>query len=169
MVIFLLGAPILEFNIWDLLDDEQFEQFGKVLGFWVLADFDNVRRYQMGMRSVSMPGEFVTNEVPLECNATYFLNYAPTEIRAKAEKTALELHEWLASVWVNDNDFVAALLADLMIRHRNPQGYRIRPDSFMAVGARLNTTMGTNPPGYVFAAFDKLLAELRESKASEIL
>lgn len=52
-----LGPPILEFKVEDLLDDERFEEFRKVLHFWVLNDFDNVRRYQMGVRQVWMPYE----------------------------------------------------------------------------------------------------------------
>ena len=47
---YLLGPPILEFKVEELLDDERFEQFRKVLHFWILNNFDNVRRYQMGMR-----------------------------------------------------------------------------------------------------------------------
>jgi hypothetical protein len=88
-----LGPPILEFKVEDLLDDERFEQYRKVLHFWVLNDFDNVRRFQIGMRSVGWPGEHITNKVPAGSNAKYYLAYAPKEIRAKAEETASELLE----------------------------------------------------------------------------
>jgi hypothetical protein len=81
-----MGAPILDFKIEDLLDDEKFELFGEILKFSVLTDHHNVHLYKMGMRSVSMPGRYTTNKVPLGRGARYFLNYAPPEIRARAEE-----------------------------------------------------------------------------------
>jgi hypothetical protein len=105
-----LGPPILEFKVEDLLDDERFEQYRKVLHFWVLNDFDNVRRFQMGMRLIGWPGEHTTNKVPAGSNAKFSLVYAPPEIRAKAEETASELLEWLARVRLNDRDYLGAML-----------------------------------------------------------
>jgi hypothetical protein len=163
---FQMGAPILQFNVWDLLDDEKFELFRAVLRFWILADQDNVRRYQMGMLSLAMPGEYTTNVVPLGNYARYFLNYATTEIRAKAEETAWELLQWLASVRFNDNDVLGTLLALLALRHHDPSGRTFAAYLFMRLRSMgLDAAMGTGhrgPGDYVFAPYDKLLNELRE-------
>jgi hypothetical protein len=161
-----LGPPILEFKVEDLLDDERFEQYRKVLRFWVLNDFDNVRRFQMGMRSVGWPGEHTTNEVPAGSNAKYSLIYAPPEIRAKAEETASELLEWLARVRLNNGDYLGTLLAALMLRRRDPdpQVGQFPWDVFSSLRGitKLEAATSTNRTDYVAAPFDKLLAELVE-------
>ena len=38
-----LGAPVLEFTISELLDDERFSLIGGILRFWILNDMDNIR------------------------------------------------------------------------------------------------------------------------------
>jgi hypothetical protein len=161
---YLLGPPILEFKIEDLLDDDRFAEFRNVLHFWVLNDFDNVRRYQMGMRSVRMPAEHTTNEVPASINAEYLLSYAPQEIRDKAEATAWELLQWLARVRLNDSDYLGALLAVLVLRHRDPSGQHlpggVLPRLREVTG--LDAATGTNRADYLTAPIDKLLAELDE-------
>jgi hypothetical protein len=79
----------------------------------------------MGMRQVWMPAEHTTNKVPASINASCLLAYAPPEIRAKAEETASELLEWLARVRLNDDGYLGALLAVLMLRHRDPEGQHL--------------------------------------------
>jgi len=162
-----MGAPILEFKVEDLLDDEKFERFREVLKFWVLTDHHNVRLYKMGMRSVNIPGEYTTNGIPQARNARYFLSYAPPGIRAQAEETADELLEWLAAIRFNDSDFLGTLLANLALRHHDPEAQTLGADLFMRLrnSTRLDTAMGTSPDDagdYVFAPYDKLLAELQE-------
>ena len=115
-----LGPPILEFSPDDLLDGRQFEQYRRVLHFWVLCDQANVRRYQMGMHSLTIPGKYTTNEVPATATGRYFLSYPTPQIRAKAEDTASELDEWLGPLMLNDGDRLGALLTALMLRHRDP-------------------------------------------------
>jgi hypothetical protein len=167
-----LGPPILEFKVEDLLDDERFEQYRKVLHFWVLNDFDNVRRFQMGMRLVGWPGEHTTNKVPPSSNAKYYLTYAPPEIRAKVEETASELLEWLARVRLNDRDYLGALLAALMLRHHDPdpQPGQFPWDVFSNLRGftGLEAATGTNRTDYVAAPFDELLAELGEKVRPKI-
>lgn len=58
---FQLGAPILQFNVAELMDDVQFEQFRKVLYFWVLNDLDNCsatpNRYAISFGAATVPNE----------------------------------------------------------------------------------------------------------------
>ena len=102
---YLLGLPILKFKIEDLLDDKKFERLRALLHFWVLKDFENVRRYQMGMRSLWMPARVITNERP-EGDITLGLFRVPEEIRSKAEDIAAELLTWLIGPRVNDQDYL---------------------------------------------------------------
>jgi hypothetical protein len=164
-----LGPPILEFKVEDLLDDERFEEFRKVLHFWILNDFDNVRRYQMGMRQLWMPSEHATNRVPAEINASYLLTYAPPDIREKAEETSSELLRWLVRVRLNDGDYLGALLGVLMLRHRmlrhrDPDGQRLPVDVLLRLreATGLDAATGGNSSDYLHAPIDKLLAEMGE-------
>lgn len=159
-----LGPPILEFKVEDLLDDERFEQFCNVLHFWVLNDFNNIRRYQMGMRQVWMPYEHTTNKVPTPVNQSYLLAYAPPEIRVKAEQTVSELLEWLARVRLNDRDYLGTLLAVLMLRHRDPEGQHLPGGAIPKLrdATGLDAATGGNRSDYLAASIDKLLTELNE-------
>lgn len=161
----LLGPPILDFTVTELLSDESFELYRQVLRFWVLCDQENIRRYKMGVRSMRLPPELETNAIPRDATGQYYLNYATDEMRTKAEATAFELDEWLAPVKLAAGDKLGALLTALMLRHQN-QDYRKGPGAgfFMDLrsASNLNANTGSQPDDYVFAPYDKLLRELKE-------
>jgi hypothetical protein len=160
-----LGPPILEFKTDDLLKDDLVRKYRKVLVYWVLCDSANVRRYQMGMRSVNLPGKYQTNEVPLAPNARYFLNCPSIEIQAKAEEIALELAEWLGLLKLQSGDSLGALLIALRLRHSDPD-YSLGRGSALAMDLRHTTAIQASTDvkddEYVFASLDKLLAELQQ-------
>lgn len=116
------------------------------------------------MRSVSVPPRYRTNEVPEGGKATFFLTYVPSEIRAQAEETTRELLEWLAEPILNDDDRLGALLAALMLRHRDPGAERLRPTLFLKLRgiSGLDAAMDTTNTSYLFAPFDRLLDGLRQ-------
>ena len=160
-----LGPPILQFSADDLLDARQFEQYRQVLSFWVLCDQANVRRYQMGMRSLTIPGRYTTNEVPAGATGRYFLNYPTPEIRAKAEDTAFELDEWLGPLMLKDNDRLGALLTALMLRHRDADYTKGRASglfSDLRGRSELDSTMATGGDNFLFAPYVKLLDDLQQ-------
>ncbi len=159
-----LGPPILQFSPDDLLDDSRFAQYRQVLHYWVLCDQANVRRYQMGMRSLTTPGLYTTNEVPAAATGRYYLNYPTPETRARAEETAFELDEWLGPLMLSNGDRLGALLTALMLRHRDPDYAKGRAaDLFLALRAQsgLDAAMATEGDNFVFAPYEKLLDELR--------
>ena len=116
------------------------------------------------MRQVWMPAEHTTNKVPASINASYLLVYAPPEIRAKAEETASELLEWLARVRLNDGDYLGALLALLLLRHRDPEGEHLPGGVLLGLrdATGLDAATGGDRSDYLAAPIDKLLAELNE-------
>jgi hypothetical protein len=157
---YLLGVPILNFRIEDLLDDEMFKKLRALLHFWVLRDFENVRRYQMGMRSLWMPVRVVTNEMP-EGDMKLGLAYAPGEVRSKAEDMASELLDWLIAPRVNDHDYLGALLGAMMLRHQGSDSAALVHAIEVLRGlVGLDTATGTDPDSHPIAILDKLLAEL---------
>jgi hypothetical protein len=160
-----LGPPILEFKTDDLLNDDRVRKYREVLTYWVQCDSANVRRYQMGMRSVKLPGNYRTNEVPSGPNARYFLNYPSIDAQPKAEETSLELDEWLGPLKLKSGDSLGALLVALRLRHSDPD-YSQGRGSDLAMELRRTTAIEASTDvqssDYVFASLDKLLTELRQ-------
>ena len=166
----LLGAPILEFTISELLDDERFSLFSAILRFWVLNDMDNIRRQQMGTRSASGPSRYKTNEIPPGPTGTFSMMLVPPDARTAAEATAADHLDWLARIMLTDGDRLGALLAALLLRHLIPQSDLRTPgkpapeDLYMRLreGGRLDAAAGTATSDYVAAPIDKLLTKLQE-------
>jgi hypothetical protein len=160
-----LGPPILEFKTDDLLNDDLVLKYREVLTYWVQCDSANVRRYQMGMRSVKFPGAYQTNEVPLAPSARLFLNYPSADTQSKAEETALELDEWLGPLMLQGGDSLGALLVALRLRHSDPDFSHGR-GADLAMELRRTTAIeastGVQSSDYVFASLDRLLTELRQ-------
>lgn len=158
---YLLGPAILDFKVEDLLDDGKFQQFRSVLRFWVLQDFNNVRRYQMGLHSVWMPMRYTTNEVPTGDLAKIYLAYAPVDAVQKAESTALEVLDWLANVRANNGDYLGSLLAILMLRNRSKdQSLPALAFHKLLTSTRISEATGVNSGDYYASELDRLLAEL---------
>jgi hypothetical protein len=160
---YLLGVPILKFKVEELLDDSRFSQIRDVLRFWVLKDFDNVRRYQMGMRSLWMPWEVVTNEMPRGPESTLSLFVASTEVRAKAETSLSLLLDWLTYPWFSAGEHLDALLAAMLLRSRGSMSV----SALLVVNklrelTDLDTAIGTSSQQDEAAVLDRLLALLRE-------
>jgi len=164
-----LGAPILDFSIGDLLDDERFALFSQILRFWVLNDTDNIRRQQMGARVASGPNAYATNEIPTRGEHTSFMVVIPPEARVSAEAATADHLGWLADVMLTDGDRLGALLAGLLLRHLDLRadsgipGKRIFDDLYMGLraGGHLEAVTSTAATDYAAAPIDKLLAGLK--------
>jgi hypothetical protein len=117
----------------------------------------------MGMRSLTIPPTYTTNEVPSGATGRYFLNYPTPQIRARAEDTAFELDEWLGPLILSNGDRLGALLTALMLRHRDPDYARGRGGALFSAlrgYSELHVAMATEGD-YLFAPYDKLLDDLR--------
>jgi hypothetical protein len=163
---YLLGAPILKFKIEELLDDSRFNTIRDILRFWILKDFDNVRRYQMGMQSLWMPWEVVTNELPRGPESTLSLVVTTPEIRSKAEASLALLLEWLAYPRFKDGELLDALLAAMMLRSRGLTS----PMAVLVVNqlrgvTDLDTALSTDAAQSDEAVLDRLLALLSDKIA----
>jgi hypothetical protein len=160
-----LGPPILEFKTDDLLNDDLVRKYREVLAYWVQCDSANVRRNQIGMRSVKLPGNYQTNEVPLAPNARYFLNYPSTDTQAKAEEISLELDEWLGPLKLQSGDSLGALLIALRLRHSDPnysQGRGADLTMELRRTTAIEASTGVRSNDYIFASLDKILMELQQ-------
>lgn len=58
---FSLTAPILDFHVTDILQDEFRASASEVLAFWAEVEFDNLRRLKSGVRKFKMPDGYRPN------------------------------------------------------------------------------------------------------------
>ncbi len=125
----------------------------------MLKDLENVRRYQMGMRSLWVPWEVVTNELPRGNDSILSLFVATPEVRSKAENSSALLLDWLVHPWFKDGEYLDAVLAAMLLRRRG----------FSSMGAvvvlhelrqvtNIDAGVGANPQDDYNAVLDKLLA-----------
>ena len=127
----------------------------------MLKDLENVRRYQMGMRSLWVPWEVVTNELPRGNDAILSLFAATPEVRSKAENSAALLLDWLVHPWFKDGEYLDAVLAAMLLRRRG-----LSSTSALLVlhelrqVTNIDAAIGTTPQDDYNAVLDKLLALL---------
>jgi hypothetical protein len=84
----------------------------------VELDYENVMKYQIGLRTMEMPMTYRTGEAP-GSKTTLALAWAPEHARMAAERTADQTLRWLISPWANDGDYIRALLGLLLLRRKH--------------------------------------------------
>ncbi len=104
---FSLSAPILNFRLDELLNDQFRSKAGETLATWVKIENANIARIRTGIPRFDMPVEYTTNETPTEktWNAYYTQNYdaevvpqrqldlAPRSLRESLEFIGSELRK----------------------------------------------------------------------------
>lgn len=162
-----LGPPILKFTISDLLDDDKYETFARILDYWITRDLDNVVRRRFGMRIASGPSRYTTNqEPPAGGFARLSMTWMPPEIRQAAGNTAAEHLDWIGEVLRAEGDETGALLAALLIRRLIPGGDPDRtlgfsPNGLYAHVQRLALEVfGVQSTGAVLPDIDAAVSEL---------
>jgi hypothetical protein len=157
---YLLGPPIVRLMVADLVDKESIQRFQTVLHAWVELDYENVIRYQIGLRTMDMPLSYRTGEAPV-VGATLALAWAAEHARATGERTAVEALRWLVTPWTNDGDYLGALLGLLMLRHKHPSGeIPLGPLVNLAAKTKLGPA-GTPDPSALLARLDEVLGDIR--------
>lgn len=165
-----LGPPILQFTVDELLDDERYELFGRILDYWVQSDLRNILRQQMGCGL--RPGLLSTRRTRYRCHQasgpsrrTSFLPRSGTALAGPPRST------WTGSenVMLQAGDMTGALLAALMVRHLVPGEDRERQLGFspswlyvQAGHLARKAFPEVADSRTVIAPFDAILAELAQ-------
>jgi hypothetical protein len=118
---YLLGPPIVQLTVAELVDEDSIQRMRAVLQAWLELDYRNVIKYQIGLRTVELPLTYRTGEIPVVDTAIE-LAWAPEHARATGERTAIEALRWLVTPWVHDGDYRGTLLGLLLLRHKDPTG-----------------------------------------------
>jgi hypothetical protein len=158
---YLLGDPVLDFTIPEVLDDDRLNELKRVLKFWVDIDAENIRRYQIGLRTLRAPWQYVTNAMP-EGMMKLSMRLTPAPVRQQQELLVTEILGGLVGARLEDNDRIGALLAALQVRLRQAPGEEVvwTEVSDLRRQSRLNTATNTDPNAHDAAPLDVLLDNL---------
>jgi hypothetical protein len=118
---YLLGPPIVQLTVAELVDQDSIQRMRAVLQAWLELDYRNAVKYLIGLRTVEFPLTYRTGEVPV-VDTTIELTWAPEHARAAGERTAVEALRWLVTPWANNDDYRGMLLGLLLLRHKDPAG-----------------------------------------------
>lgn len=118
---YLLGPPIVQLTVAELVDENSIHRMRAVLQAWLELDYRNAIQYQIGLRTMDIPMAYRTGEIP-DRFGTLELSWARKHMRETGERTAVKTLRWLVTPWANDGDYRAALLGLLLLRHLDPAG-----------------------------------------------
>ncbi len=163
---YLLGDPVLDFTIPDLLDEEKFIKLKAVLKYWVDIDSKNIDRYRIGLRTLRAPAHYSTNEVPgPDTMMDLRMTRTAPPVRERQEALVREILEGLVGARLEDGDRVGALLAALQVRHYRDTSQAMRwPEvASLRANTRLNAATGADPEASEDVPLDVLLNRLAET------
>lgn len=149
---YLLGPPIVQLTVAELVDEDSIQRMRAVLQAWVELDYRNVIKYQIGLRSMELPMTYRTGEIPV-VGGRLELAWASERTREAGEQTALEVVRWLVTPWANDGDHVGALLGLLLLRHKHPKRE-------VPVPPLLTLAPDTPDPRTLLARLDEVIRDL---------
>lgn len=161
---YLLGSPILDFTVPDVLDNDRLSELKCVLKFWVDIDAENIHRYHTGLRTMRAPWQYDTNAVP-QSMMELGMRLTPAPVRLQQERLVTEILEGLVGARLERSDRTGALLAALQVRHRHVPGQEVSwtEISNLRAQTRLNAATGTDPDAHDGAPLDVLLENLAQT------
>jgi len=162
---FNLKAPILNFTIQEMLDDDFRAQVAKVLKFWIDYDVENLFRIQSGIHHFRVPAEYETNTTKVSGLMDQGGPFTEGSLQL-AQSRLEELLGLIATHHYRKNELVSAAIYAMALRRLSPH---YRPFEFNAhngsLHSELNKRFGMSPPTYLYQASDSLLQMLKDELA----
>jgi len=150
---FSLSAPILEFSITDMLQDDFCERVREVLLFWIEVDKGNLTRMRTGLREFEMPHEYRTNETGSRSRVIQGIRMAEEPELAQARLQITKSVSWFSHQLFNNGDFGGAVRGMLFLR------YLDRDNISGQLGRackELNSKLKNTSSNYLYAGLDEL-------------
>jgi hypothetical protein len=168
---FNLKAPILNFTIQQLLQDDSRDHFAEVLKSWIEYDIANLARIRAGIPHFFVPSPYETNKL-CDMGTTRQGGRFRSEFLPLAENRTKELLGVLATHYFRNNDLVSAAIYAMALRHLSPADYSAptgpndpgMPHD-LELHNRLNRFLGIEPAKYVYEACDSLLKLVKDELA----
>lgn len=139
---FPLSAPIAEFTVTEILDDDFKAKIQTILNLWATVDAENIYRIQAGIRQFTTLEKYVTNETTQATNWT-------TSGLTKAGQGEIDLMvprfveglKWLSRQLHQNDDLNGSLRAELLLRHLRSLNSVIDGPWIDALHSRLNANL----------------------------
>ena len=114
---FHLSAPIAEFSLTEILDDDFHGEIRNVLHNWIVLDQRNIFRIQAGVRQLETISHYVTNDPAIPGHSrTWRAELSDDEFK-KVLLPFVEHAKWLSHHLASKNDKRGFLRLDLFLRH----------------------------------------------------
>jgi hypothetical protein len=162
-----LAAPILNFTIKDILDEDFRSEVKNVLQFWIDFDVENLVRIKNGIQQFKVPYDYETNKAKLTGMATQG-NWRFREDTFPLAKDRLTELLWLVATHSDyTEDMVSAVVYAMALRQLQPSehGLGTHPST---LHNKLNDLFGFEagkPGNYTFKACDLLLQMVKDELA----
>jgi hypothetical protein len=169
---FHLSAPIAEFSLTEILDDEFHGKIRNVLHNWIVLDQRNVFRIQAGVRQFETISHYLTNDPTIPGHSRTWRTELNDDEFKKGLLTFVEHAKWLSHHLASKNDKRGFLRLDLFLRHLGAMD--AITDGFYGSHLYSNLRQRFEPDEAVrrkeyFAGLDGLSKKLDELTAESIL
>jgi hypothetical protein len=167
-----LEAPILNFTIKDILDEDFRGQVKNVLKFWINFDVENLVRIKNGIQQFVVPPDYETNRTKDTARTMQGVWRFREDTFQLAKNRLRELMSSITTHCYNngDGDMVSAVIYAMALRQLSPEGYvpgQFNPhNSFLHT--KLNELFGMEqgkPGSYLYQACDLLLKMVTDELA----
>ena len=161
---FQLKAPILNFTIQEILNDEFRAKVIDVLKFWIGFDVENFFRIKSGIHHFQVPYAYETNSTRMT-GLTEQGGPFDEESFLLAQKRLIELLRAIGFQHYRNDSFLSAAIYALILRHLSTDfklGEFSAHNSFLHT--KINNAFGVNR--YAYEAIDSLLDKLKSELES---
>ncbi len=146
---FSLSAPILEFNIQEILQDDFHKKVKEVLLYWINYDLENLHRIKTGIYLFKMPYKYQTNGLGSGGEVTQYKAKVSEQELQPALHNLKELLAELSEKFHRNGNFGAALRGQLLLRYLFGKDYHFD----LQLHQEVNKLLGFEGQ-YLFAGID---------------
>jgi hypothetical protein len=163
-----LAAPILDFTINDILDEDFRSQVKSVLKFWIDIDVENMARIKNGIQQFKVPYDYETNKAKLTGEVTQGVWRFREDTFPLAKARLIELLGLFTTHYHYTDDMLSAVIYAMALRQLQPRDWQPGHLHPYDLHNKLNELFGFEPgkPGnYVYKACDLLLQMVEDELA----
>lgn len=161
-----LGAPVLDFDLRELLDLARHAHLKEVLEFWLSKDAENILHVSEWMREYTMPINYLTNSLEFTGAVTHIGHHR--EDLDRTREMLGRVLPYAAQNFLSAGDLPGAARCAILLRHLKLKRGLGAPHVAMAINHALGLTDDLLEAGVdeLSMTFDRLLSEHKRSRST---